>query len=265
MPVCTSTWNKKARMSSLPPRGQQVFHQRWIWGIHWLSKPGQRHQNRGINVPPFFKKVVRICLFACPSVTFALIGCWGVTSCCFRRQDDNDVGRRSGWEREGDWWVGAVKTDLYVTFFSPFLSAAPLIFLTFVTSCANNMKGMHWIHLKMLGQTVQKTVRVNSIHARLPTSNIWIVQYISTLINHTRTQCFTWLILCIHLLMDHQRALMMQNTMIMKMHPIITAFDLPELLYFISIYNYWTIHPSHDHWFHTTNRVIFALILSINP
>ena len=44
------------------PRGQQVSHQRWIWGIHcmqvkdppWLWNPGQTSpevQNRGINVP----------------------------------------------------------------------------------------------------------------------------------------------------------------------------------------------------------------------
>ena len=41
--ACTA-WIKKAWLQSWPSRGQQVLHQRWIWGINFMQM--MRHANK---------------------------------------------------------------------------------------------------------------------------------------------------------------------------------------------------------------------------
>ena len=40
-----SMWIKKAQLPSWPPGGQQVLHQRWIWGIHCMQ--AMKHASKG--------------------------------------------------------------------------------------------------------------------------------------------------------------------------------------------------------------------------
>ena len=42
-----STWIEMAQPSSWPPRGQQVSHQRCIWGIFWMQM--MKHTSKGIH------------------------------------------------------------------------------------------------------------------------------------------------------------------------------------------------------------------------
>ena len=52
--------------------------------------------------------------------------------------------------------VKVLRPCLSVTFFSPFLSAVPLIFLRFVTSCVNSSIGIHSTHFETVRKTAQK-------------------------------------------------------------------------------------------------------------
>ena len=45
--TCTSMWIKQARLPCWPSRGQQVSHQRWIWGIPCIQ--AMKHTSRGIH------------------------------------------------------------------------------------------------------------------------------------------------------------------------------------------------------------------------
>ena len=46
--MCASTWSKSAQVQCLLPKGQQVLHQRWIWGIYCTQ--ATKHASKGSSL-----------------------------------------------------------------------------------------------------------------------------------------------------------------------------------------------------------------------